>query len=90
MPAEAIKSPRRAARFAKLAPQFHHLLASTLRCRTNFRAKLDDRLVHLRFDVFLQGDLAVVENLLNVGTQLARFRIDDLEFLFDPEGEYVC
>ena len=57
---------------------------------TNLGAELDDRLVHLRFDVFLQGDLAVVENLLNVGTQLARFRIDDLEFLFDPEGEYVC
>ena len=57
---------------------------------TNLGPKLDDRLVHLRFDVLLQGDLAVVENLLNVGTELARFRIDDLEFLFDPEGEYVC
>ena len=56
---------------------------------TNFRAELDDRLVHLRFDVLFQSDFAVVENLLNVGTQLARLRIDDLEFLLDPEGENV-
>ena len=45
--------------------------------------------MHLRFDVFLQGDLAVVENLLDVGTQLARLRIDDLEFFLDPESKYV-
>ena len=56
---------------------------------TNLRAELDDRLVHLRFDVFLQGNLAVIENLLNVGPQLPRFWIDDLEFLLDPESEYV-
>ena len=56
---------------------------------TNLRAELDDRLVHLRFDVFFQCDFAVVENLLNVGAQLARLGIDDLEFLLDPEGENV-
>ena len=50
----------------QFAPQFHHLLAGTLYVVTNLGAELDDRLVHLRLDVFFQSDLAVVENLLDV------------------------
>jgi hypothetical protein len=45
--------------------------------------------VHLGLDLFLQGHGAFTEDLLDVRTQLARFRIDDLKFLFDPEGESV-
>jgi hypothetical protein len=73
----------------KLAPKLQDLRARALDIGANLRAELNDRLVHLRFDVFLQRYLPVLENLLNVGSQLARLRIDDLEFLLDPKGENV-
>ena len=80
----------RAASVASSLRKSDHLLARASRRRCKSPSQLDDRLVHLRLDVFLQDFLPSVENLLNVGTELARFRIDDLEFLLDPEGEYVC
>ena len=45
--------------------------------------------MHLRFDVLLQKHFAAGQDLLNVRTQLARFRIDDLKFLLDSESENV-
>src|ERR1700740_1116522 len=55
----------------------------------NLSAELDDGLVHLRFDLLFEHNLAALEDLLNVRAQLARLRINDREFLFDTESEYV-
>src|SRR6266436_6205699 len=57
--------------------------------RANFRAKFHDRLMHLRFDLLFQHDLAALEDFLNVRAQLARLRIDNREFLFDTESKRV-
>ena len=89
MPAEAIRSPRRAASVANSLRNSTTCSRAHCDVGANLGSKLDDRLVHLRLDVLFQRHFAIVKNLLNVGTQLARFRIDDLEFLLDPEGEYV-
>ena len=51
------------------------------------RAEFDDGLVHLGLHAFAEGHLAVGEDLLDVRAQVARLRVDDLEFLFDAEGE---
>ena len=46
--------------------------------------------MHLRLDVLFQVHFAVGENLFECAkAQLARLRIDDLEFFFDAEGEDV-
>ncbi len=50
-------------------------------------ADLDDRLVHLGLDPLLQDEPALLQNLLDVGAQLPRLRIDDLELLLDAERE---
>ena len=73
----------------ELAAKLNDLLPRTTRITANLRAKLDDRLVHLRLDVLFQNHFAVGQNFLDVRTQLARFRIDDLKFLFDAESENV-
>ena len=39
------------------------------------------------FTLLLQNRFAALEDLLDVGTQLARLRIDQLEFLLDAEGK---
>ena len=62
------------------------MLARICNRRTDFRAKLDHRLVHLGLDLFLQQNFAAFENFLNVRSQLARLRIDDGKFLFDAQG----
>ncbi len=46
-------------------------------------------MVHLGFDLFIQRHLAFAEDLLDVGTQFARLRIDDLKLFLDPESEDV-
>ena len=46
--------------------------------------------MHLGFDLLFQHDFAAFEDLLNVRTELARFRIDDLKFLLDAERENVA
>src|SRR5205823_7556185 len=50
-------------------------------------AEFHHRLMHLGLDVLFQNHFAAGKNLLNVRTQLARLRIDDLEFLFDSKSE---
>ena len=69
--------------------QLCDLFARLVNILANLRAQLDDRLVHLRFHVLFQRHPPVIENLLDVRTQLPRFRIDDLEFLFNPKSEDV-
>src|SRR5437870_9370296 len=56
---------------------------------TNLSAELDDGLVHLRFDLLFQHDLAALEDFLNVRAQLAGLRVDNREFLFDTESKRV-
>src|SRR5207245_8820047 len=55
----------------------------------NLSAELHDGLVHLRFDLLFQQDLAALEDFLNVRPQFACLWIDDREFLFDAESECV-
>ena len=55
----------------------------------NLRAEFDDRLVHLRLDLFLKGDFAALENLLDMRTELTRLGIYDRELLLDPESKGV-
>src|SRR2546421_5570761 len=74
---------------SELASKLDYVLARMGDRRTNLRAQLDDRLMHLGFDLFFQQNFAALENLLNVRPQLARLRIDDGEFFFDAEGERV-
>ena len=45
--------------------------------------------MQLRFDLLLQNDFTVGENLLDVRTQFARLGIDDLQFFLDAESENV-
>jgi hypothetical protein len=55
----------------------------------NFRAQLDDRLVHLRLDLLFKDNLPILEDLLDVRPELTRLRIDNREFLFDTESKHV-
>src|SRR5947208_16979642 len=45
--------------------------------------------MHFRFDLLFEHDFSAFENLVNMRTQLARFRIDDGELLFDSKSERV-
>jgi hypothetical protein len=45
--------------------------------------------MHFRFDLFLERDLSVLENLVYVRAQLARGGIDDREFFLDPQSVNV-
>src|SRR5450631_295171 len=73
----------------ELAAQLNDLLPRTTHITANLRAKLDDRLVHLRLDLLFQNHFAVGQNFLDVRTQPARLRIDNLEFLLDAESEHM-
>src|SRR5258705_11135397 len=53
----------------------------------NLRAQLHHRLVHLGLDLLLENDFSTFENFVNMRTQLARFRIDDGELLFDTQSQ---
>ena len=70
----------------EIAPQALHGGARLIRVRADVGAHFNHGLMHLRLDPLLQDRLAVLENLLDVRAQFARLRIDDLEFLLDPEG----
>src|SRR6476620_2739195 len=63
-----------------LAPRFEDVAADR-------RADLDHRLVHLALDLVVQPLFTLGEELLNVGPQLARLRVDDLKLFLDAEGE---
>src|SRR6266498_2328988 len=70
-----------------LAAQTDHFPSRLAHVLADRRADLDDRLVHLALDLILQPLLPLGEQLLNVGSQLARLWVDDLKLLFDAEGE---
>src|SRR5881394_3305346 len=72
---------------SEFAPQLDDVLARVRDRSANLRAQLDHRLVHLRLDLLLEQDFAALEDFLNVGTQFTRLRVDDREFLLDPERE---
>ncbi len=55
----------------------------------NFGAELNNRLMHLGLDLLFERNLPAFEDLLDVRPQLARFRIDDRELLFDAESKCV-
>src|ERR1700687_1833871 len=73
----------------KLAAQVGHVFARVDNRLTDLRAELDDRLVHLGFDLLFERDLAALENFLDMRAQFARLRIDNREFLFDAESVSV-
>src|SRR6476620_1413401 len=71
----------------QLRSQPHDIGARARDVGTNPGPEFDDGLMHLRLDPFLQRDLSVFQNLLDTRAQSACLRIDDLEFLLDPESE---
>src|SRR5438045_9398422 len=73
----------------QFAPQSDDLLARVPHIATDISAKFDDRLMHLGLDLFLQRHGPFPEDLLDVRTQLACLRVDDLELLLDPESKDV-
>ena len=89
MPAAATARPTRSAppvssrRMRKISlAQLRHVLA-------DLRADFDDRLVELALDLLAQRGRAGREQLGDVRAQLPGLRIDDLELLFDADGEPV-
>ena len=89
MPTEAIFNPPSAGELGQFAAQLDHVGARIDNRLANLRAQLDHRLVHLRFDLLFEHDFAAFENFLDMRTQLARFRIDNRELLFDAESKRV-
>ena len=65
------------------------MIARTTNGIANFGAQLNDRLVHLRFDLLLERDFSAFENFVNMRTQLARLGVYDRELLFDSQSERV-
>src|SRR5258708_107607 len=53
----------------------------------NFRAELNDRLMHLRLDLLFEHNFPALENFLDMRPKLACLRIDDRKFLFDTESK---
>src|SRR5688572_19415625 len=68
------------------AAQAAQLEARVFRRLADGRANFHDRLVQFRLDL-AQHQLVFLQDLRDVGTQLARAGIDDLVFLFDANGE---
>ena len=75
--------------FRKFAAKIDDLLPGITRIAANVGPQFRDRLVELRLNLLLQNQFAVSQDLLDVRTQLARLRIDNLEFLFDAESKDV-
>ena len=71
------------------ASKCRNVFAGFLNIGTNARSDLDHRLDHLWLYLFAEQKLAFFEDLGNMRFQLARFRVDDLKLLFDPESELV-
>src|SRR6266566_5991979 len=75
--------------FRQLGAKMGHLASRAARIVANFRAELHDRLVHFGFDVLFQNNFATGQDLLDMRTQLARLRIDDLKLFLNAESEDV-
>jgi hypothetical protein len=68
------------------APQVHQFGADLRRGSADLGAYLDDGLMELRLHL-LQEAMVSLQDLSDVGGQLAGRRIDDLVLFLDPEGE---
>jgi hypothetical protein len=73
--------------FRQLSAKIDNLLPGITRVAANVGIQFHDRLVQLGFDAFLQDHSAIGKELLDVRTQFARLRIDDLEFFLNAESE---
>lgn len=73
----------------QFAAKPNDLLPRTTSIGTYLGPELDHALVHLGFHLLFQDHFAAGKNLLNVRAQLARLRINDLEFFFDTESKDV-
>jgi hypothetical protein len=62
-------------------------LSPALRASLQISVPADYRLMQLELDLLFQNHFAAVQDLLDVRTQLARLRINNLEFLFDAESK---
>ena len=88
-----VRADRRDLEFAprgergQTTPQLRHMRPGIIDVTADFRAQLDDRLMHLGLDLFLERNFAVLQNFVNVRAQLARLGIDDGKFFLDAEGE---
>ena len=87
MPAAATRMPRARGQPDDLRPHLADVPADLRDVLADAGAELDDRLVHLGLDPLLEHALALLEHLLDVGAQLPRLRVDDLELFLDAEGE---
>src|SRR5439155_17181785 len=81
--------PCLAGELGEFAAKIKDVCARVLDRIANLSAELDHGLVHLGFDLLFEHDLAALENFLNVRTQLARVRINNREFLLNPESKGV-
>src|SRR5213076_1612366 len=75
--------------FREFAAQFDDVGTRVDDRLTNFGAKLDDGLVHLRLDLLFKRYFPALEDLLDVRPKLARLRIDDRELLFNTQSKRV-
>src|ERR1700677_1025103 len=71
-----------------LPAQIENVFAGFLNVPADFGADFDHRLVKLRLGAIHGGQLGPGKNFrLDVGTQVTRFRVDGLVFLFDSDAE---
>src|SRR2546425_164749 len=71
------------------AAQAGNIRARFLNVLADAGADLNHRLDHLRLDLLAEDHLAFFQEFRDVRTQLARFRINNLEFFFDSQRELV-
>jgi hypothetical protein len=71
----------------ELAAQADDLAAGHLDVLADGGPDLDHRLVHLRLQLVLEQLPAGFQKLLDVGAQVPRLQVDELELLFDPQRE---
>src|SRR5688572_11389014 len=71
------------------APQVRYVGPGFLNVLADTGPDFDHRLNHLGLDLLTKNHLAFIQKLRDVRTQLARYRIDDLELFFNAEGELI-
>jgi hypothetical protein len=75
--------------FGQLIAKINDLLSGGTGISADVGVQLHYRLVQLWFNALFQNHFAVCQDLLDVRTQLPRLRIDDLEFFFNSQSEYM-
>ena len=87
MPAAAILQAILRRQFDDDAAQPHQLRAHLGRRLAHLGADLNHRLVQFCLDLLAQDQPPLVQDLRDVGPQLARLRIDDLVLFLDADGQ---